>query len=232
MVGIVVGSTGLALSLTLTYLSMRAVMSIGGSCASGGPYVIAQPCPKGTAWMMMVGIFGGLASTLVLALTAGRGPQLWTLAWPGLFLSLGWNFLDFGLDPPEVVTTGGWVFCGVLFMLMGGLPLLAILRWAPRATFWGTDAPPPGGTQRPTTRRVDRHTVAATVAAMGPKVSKGSVRTRADATTPPWVTTPASSPSVAATFVDELERLAGLRAAGDLTDEQYEAAKARLLGDR
>ena len=32
-----VGVTGLAMSLTLVFLSMRAVMDVGGFCADGGP---------------------------------------------------------------------------------------------------------------------------------------------------------------------------------------------------
>ncbi len=35
------GMGGLAFSLTILWLSMRAVMAIGGACVSGGPYVPA-----------------------------------------------------------------------------------------------------------------------------------------------------------------------------------------------
>ena len=38
----------LAITLTWTFFSMRAVMNVGGSCADGGPYVSAQPCPDGS----------------------------------------------------------------------------------------------------------------------------------------------------------------------------------------
>jgi hypothetical protein len=56
-----------------------------------------------------------------------RSPTANTLlAWPALFLSLGWNFLEYGVDPPDgsANVVWGWLFCGVLFVLMGGLPLL------------------------------------------------------------------------------------------------------------
>ena len=46
----VIGSVG---SLTVLFRSMRAVVETGASsCASGGAYVIANPCPKGVAAMI------------------------------------------------------------------------------------------------------------------------------------------------------------------------------------
>jgi len=39
---------GVVIGLTLTFLVMRALMAIGGSCASGGPYVSARQCPDVT----------------------------------------------------------------------------------------------------------------------------------------------------------------------------------------
>jgi hypothetical protein len=129
----------LALCLTMLFLSMRAVMEVGGSCASGGPYEIATPCPRGVGWMFPVGIMGGMASALGLALTAGKGPRLWLLAWPALFLSLGWNFLEYGLNPPGAAgTSPGFLVCAAVFALMGGIPLAVVLRAAPMATFWGS----------------------------------------------------------------------------------------------
>jgi hypothetical protein len=50
------------------------------------------------------------------------------LAWPGLFLSLGWNFLEFTFSPPGGGLAWGWLICGVLFVLMGGLPLILAFK--------------------------------------------------------------------------------------------------------
>ena len=44
--------------LTLLYSSMRAVMDVGGACASGGAYEIRQACPKGVGWVVPISIFG------------------------------------------------------------------------------------------------------------------------------------------------------------------------------
>lgn len=51
------------------------------------------------------------------------------LAWPATFLSLGWNFLEFAFT----ATKGhglvwGWLVCGVVFVLMGGLPLVYVIQ--------------------------------------------------------------------------------------------------------
>ena len=43
-----------AVSLTWTYLSMRAVMNVGGSCADGGPYIPRVSCPDGVPLAMVV----------------------------------------------------------------------------------------------------------------------------------------------------------------------------------
>jgi hypothetical protein len=74
---------------------------------------------------MIGSIFLGLLFLGVYAFSA-VGPNLTLLAWPALFLSLGWNFLDYGINPPDGSDDAvwGWLICGVVFVLMGGLPLI------------------------------------------------------------------------------------------------------------
>ena len=134
------GTLGFVVCLTLMYLSMRSVMDVGGSCASGGPYSINAPCPKGVAWVMPVSIFGGLLSVgiVFLGVFPQGGPRPYAFAWSALFLALGWNFLDYGFDPPGGGTSASWLVCGAIFFLMGGVPLVFLFsksgaRWA----FWG-----------------------------------------------------------------------------------------------
>jgi hypothetical protein len=114
------------LALTWTYLGMRAVMDVGGSCASGGPYEIATPCPDG-AVLISLGIPVLVASALLgsgLALRL-RAPTLLLPMWAVLFGTLGWNFLDYGFRTADG-PVWGWVICGVVFELMA-LPAVAIL---------------------------------------------------------------------------------------------------------
>ena len=135
-----VGICGLAASLAVLWLGMRAVMGVGGFCAEGGPYVIAHHCPEGTAWLIPLAVFAGLGSA---GLTAWKGASLgapWSgligLAWPALFISLGWNFLEYGLWPGDNSGIAwGWLIPGILFEVMGIVPLFGLLpsrrgQWA------------------------------------------------------------------------------------------------------
>lgn len=127
-----IGWAGLAACLTMVFFGMRAVMDIGGSCADGGPYVIAQSCPEGSTAALMLGIFGGLAFAF-LASVGGFGlGGIWAatpvLAWSALFGSLGWNFMEYGLfAPPDGEIVWGWLIPGVMFWAMAAFPLLGLL---------------------------------------------------------------------------------------------------------
>jgi hypothetical protein len=127
-----------AIGLTWIYFGMRSVMDVGGACAEGGPYVIAQPCPDGT-WMIIVSVplllITAMAGTAIAAGIEGA-PDLLIPMWGLLFGSLGWNFLEYGAFSGELVW--GWIICGVMFELMA-LPVLFLVlpgksRWVPPAS--------------------------------------------------------------------------------------------------
>jgi hypothetical protein len=130
VVGTSIGIGGLAMCITLVFLGMRSVMDIGGACADGGPYVSAQGCPAGATVALFIGMFGLFLFGGIAMWFGVRIGGIWAaaplLAWSGLFLSLGWNFLDYGVinTPEGVGVVWGWAFCGIVFMLMGGLPLM------------------------------------------------------------------------------------------------------------
>lgn len=115
----------IGMAITWVFLSMRAV-DIGGSCASGGPYEIATPCPDNVAVLMTIGIPLMMVCAFVgTAAAAGvDAPDLLVPMWALLFGSLGWNFLEYGLFDGDVVW--GWLLCGVLFELMA-LPAVLFL---------------------------------------------------------------------------------------------------------
>jgi hypothetical protein len=119
-----------AVTLTWAYLSMRAVMGVGGACADGGPYVSAQPCPDGSILiapaipLLLVFAMGGTVSASMVG-----APNLLVPMWGLLFGTMGWNFLEFAFKGPDVVWS--WLVCGVVFWAMA-LPafvfMLAQLR--------------------------------------------------------------------------------------------------------
>lgn len=201
-VGLAIVTTG----LTVLFLSMRAVMDIGGYCASGGPYVIAQECPEGAAALMPLGVIGGLIGLWMYAVSVSKlpGPRLTLLTWSALFLSLGWNFWEYGLNPPDGSDglVWGWIICGVVFVIMGGFPLLGLfnpdiakqLLWADAPS--GLPVDPYRDTPAPVTIR---H-----VASPPPAFDSDSIP-------------------------QALERLAELHRSGALTDEEFRAAKQRVL---
>jgi len=117
---------GIAVAYTALFFSTRSVMDIGGSCASGNvPFEITRPCPDGVPGLMIGSIFGGLILLGIYACNA-VGPNLTLLAWPALFLSLGWNLLEYAFSPPDGSggVVWGWLIGGILFVLMGGVPLV------------------------------------------------------------------------------------------------------------
>jgi Short C-terminal domain len=232
----VVGLVVLAAATTAAYLAMRDVMAIGGSCASGGPYEIATPCPKGTGTLMVGGIFGwfvgaGLTAVAGSQLPGGYG-ALALAAWPALFLSLGWNFLDFGFDPAGGGgTDGSLVFCGVLFFLMGGVPLLFGLKRLAR-TLWPTATPreAAGGPWGLSDQ------IRAATSLVQPRVIK--LRPKPGRSWPAGAGSSAGSPTAGSPaggappgdIARELERLADLHSRGALDDDEFERAKDILLG--
>jgi len=206
MIAYLLGVAVLAASITLLFLSMRAVLDIGGACASGGPYVPRVECPDAVVAMTPLSIFaafGGIGLMLWgAAAMSGPWAGLAFLAWPALFLSLGWNFLEYGFFPPEGADgwVWSWIFCGVVFVLMGALPLVFVVgawREATGERAYG------GG------RVVVRRAPPMTSAPSSPRPE----------------TTPAEHDDI----VERLERLAALRRAGDITNDEYELTKARLL---
>jgi hypothetical protein len=114
-----------SIALTWTYLGMRAVMNVGGSCADGGPYVSANPCPDGS-WLMSVAIPAMLIFAMAGTVSASMvgAPNLLVPMWGVLFGSLGWNFLEYSFKGPDVVW--GWLVCGVMFWAMA-LPAFVLM---------------------------------------------------------------------------------------------------------
>ncbi len=220
---VLVATFGLATCITLMWLGMRAVMDIGGACAEGGPFVPVQPCPDGAPAALTLGMFGlfgfGALGVYAGAQVGGEWAALPLLGWPALFLSLGWNFLEYGFTAVPGELVWGWVVPGVIFVLMGGVPLAIGLRAL--------------GGSTPIAARFGMP-FAARPAVPGPSLG-WDVSHRAGSDAPVAEGTahrrdvddgPAGGDVVA-----RLERLADLRRRGDLTNEEYERFKAALLRD-
>jgi Short C-terminal domain len=228
--GSLIGLAGVAFSLTLLYKSMRAVQAIGGFCASGGPYQIAHTCPKGVTGLFPLAIIGGLIFLGLFFICAGeRGRLVARLAWPALFLSLGWNFLDYGLHLTSGHgVNGGFLTCAVIFILMGAVPLIFIVPQL-FESLTGSGGPahqsasPPSAFGGTSVRFGSAEQSSSAFAGLGGT----GVRFASDTSTPS-----PSAPSPNTDVTSALERLASLHRRGELTDAEYDAAKRQALGPR
>jgi hypothetical protein len=203
------------LSITLLFLGMRAVMAIGGACADGGPFVPVRPCPDGVPLAMTAATFGLFGSVGLIVLFGSRFGGGWgglaLLGWPALFISLGWNFLEFGVRPPgDDGPAWGWLICGVVFVIMGALPLVVGIA---------------------TVRSVGASSSEAAAAPLARTVAQRMVPRRPGSTGDPRSADDATPAARGDALVGRLERLADLHRRGDLSDDEYAAAKARVLGE-
>jgi hypothetical protein len=211
-VGMLLTVGGVACGITLLFLGMRSVMEVGGACADGGPFAVAQPCPEGIPTVIVGGFFGAaicVAMNMVMAVKH-KIPSIVVLAFPALFLALGYNFLDLGLNPPfgETGPTVGWVVCAAFFVLFGGFLLVLLIN----AVVKGVPEPAPGNV---TIQNLDIGRLIGTAAPGTPKGTKSDFED------------PFDDPSI----VDELEQLAALHRTGALSDAEFKSAKRRILED-
>ena len=255
LLGLALGLTGTAAGITMMFLAMRAVMGVGGSCADGGPYVIATPCPEGAPAGMLIGLFAMLVSWAVASVLGSRVGGVWStapiLGWAGLFVALGWNFLEAGFGGDGVDFTG--VLLGVMFWAMGLVPLvvaLAAVRGSAKAAKSTARAAGP----QPETRggfmaygsgsdaahgsggegvHADRRFAPSVAATDGSAVRKQLLAAiAADLGTAAARSAPGESAEPGGDTEDlvaHLERLADLRSKGLLDEAEYAAAKAAIL---
>jgi hypothetical protein len=134
--GIVLLAASLAAAATGLY-----GLLLTGTCASGGPYVSARPCPEGTGFKVMllvVGIFTAMAGMGMFAARRGvsgasAGPASATggvalASWFLGFGSLATAFLYAGFGPDATDPTTGWkIFSAGMGAMFFGLAMLSVL---------------------------------------------------------------------------------------------------------
>lgn len=192
-----------------------------GTCASGGPYVSARPCPEGTGLKIM-SVFGaaalGLAGLACHAIGSrgrrassriGFGLIMWSL----LFLSLAGTvaYAAFGPDaqPDNAGARIAAIVLLVTFVPMALIPLLGIGAW--------------GWARRRERDQADPGAVPLDARA----VALAREARPAPAAPPP--APPAAAPA-GGDPVDQLERLAHLKATGAIDAAEYERLKDRIIG--
>jgi hypothetical protein len=120
----------LAVLTTWFLAAMRAQMEVGGSCASGGPYVIVAPCPEHSTALTLVGMFGSVLVALagtVSALSVGA-PNLLVPYWTFTLGGMAVAFLVDGFTA-DGAPIWGWILPGVLVLLMALPGLYVMSPW-------------------------------------------------------------------------------------------------------
>jgi len=140
-IGLLVTTFGAAFCLSCLYLAMRGLMRLGGLVSSGA----APGGAPAWIWVVPVSIILGLAMIFASIFMNQRaeGVNIAMPAWSALFLSLGWNFLDFGFNPRGLTsgsgTFGAFIACGVVFVIMGAVPVGLMLKFR-KSALKGLDA--------------------------------------------------------------------------------------------
>lgn len=246
LLGLAVGLAGATASITVMFLAMRAVMGVGGSCAEGGAYQIAVHCPDGSAAGLTFGIFALLAFWAIVARYASRVGGFWesapVLPWTGLFVSLGWNFLEAGFGGDIV----GWLL-GAMFWAMGLIPFAGVIGGmrsgsgagarastarlvAPvRRGFTGYGGPTEQPARyTPSRAATDGHAVREQLlASIARDLQSVETRSAAGITITPGADADPNRDTEA--LVGHLEKLADLHAKGLLDATEYETAKAAIV---
>ncbi len=185
-----------------------------GTCASGGPYEIARPCPDGTARLGLMIPAAIILMFISAALYAGRGKApgsdappraglVITWFWTGIFWSIAAGaFL--GVWGPEANAgadgkTGGLIV-GFLFVPMGALGLFGLSEGQRKKKGGGDERAGP---------------VAAPPAPSFPGSGRAAKALRSRL--------PSEDP------VDRLERLNRLRERGALTQDEFDELKRKIV---
>ena len=192
-----------------------------GTCASGGPYVSARPCPPGTGGQilaLMGGIFGGLIGIGIYATRGARGQGatigLGLIMWSLLFITLAASTALAAFGPANNDNAGARtaaIVLAIVFVPMGLAPL--VLAWGARGRRAQTTVGVPGYTPVLPAQPPTAWTPAAQPSAWAPPPA--AARVEVDEEDP----------------LAKIAKLGELRNQGLITPEEFEAQKRRLLDE-
>jgi hypothetical protein len=122
-----------AFSFSALLLASSTLISLGGYCATGGPYVIETACPGVVVLFFPVGVIGSLVAVVVsVAAAHDFATPLYAWAWPVFFGGLGIMFLIGALSGVGIVSN---LLVAVVALALGLGPLVVGLRGGGLRTF-------------------------------------------------------------------------------------------------
>ncbi|MEV0457312.1 SHOCT domain-containing protein [Catellatospora methionotrophica] len=214
---LVVGLVG----IVLLGLGLNQVLDIG-SCASGGPYVIARPCPEGhdsLFWLSFVGALMWIAAIIASKhnfVGPGAGQILWTVGFAGGGIALLLKVLNQESMPPDA-RLGASIVAAVnipMGLVVGIIGIVQLVRQRRKGQPRRRDAPAPAAPDtwsRMKTLNALRSTGALTRAEFD--------LLKADLT----------DPAPAIDRVALIRQLAGRRTAGEISTQEFEDGKREVI---
>ena len=107
----------------LIIMAALAVINVGGYCAEGGPYVIQQHCPKGSAVILSAGIpLLFIVGSLYAMAKPASWPSTFGWLWPVLFVGMAVAFFIGAANAPGGI---GWaaLVTGIVMLVLGVAPI-------------------------------------------------------------------------------------------------------------
>ena len=188
-------------ALALACVELAKLMDTG-TCASGGPYVSANPCPEGTGTQILL-LIGAILVYVVAMLASGQALFFYGL----LFVALSALFIRGAITDDGFTGVGYTV--GAVFAVMGLVPMVIAIRG------WFSDD------DRAARSR------ASGIASFTQLAQQGVMAPAPVAFAGP-ITAPAAAPRPADNLA-KLQQLGDLHARGVLTDAEFAAEKAKIL---
>ena len=206
-----------------------------GTCSStgySGSFGPVPHCPSGTGWWFAF-VFGGIIGCLAGAAMAGNG----ALIFAGIFGAIGFGALSLAFDSKASSSTQvfGAAFGGI-FAIVGiiawGVIVVSAVRSLPSLTSLRPQEVRRGKTKT-TSRGGSPRSPAPPPTSMGVPSPTPTPSTGGPALTPlnlvPGLQ--AVRTATSGNALDQLSKLGDLHQRGDLTDEEFANAKAKLLGE-
>ncbi len=191
-----------------------------GTCASGGPSVIARQCPEGTTlWSLLLPVgfviwMVGLFLSEEGLVKPGTGQVVWTAGFTGGGVALLVKVLTSPIEPGAkaglYVVAAVFIPMGLAFGVTGIVQLVRARRGDPRSRGRSTGRKPATAAGDPHLKRLHR------LRSMGALTRAEFDRLKHD-------------PATAADRLALIQQLAELKASGVLTAEEFEAKKLATL---
>ena len=108
----------------MVIMAALAVINVGGYCAEGGPYVIAQHCPDGSAVVLSLGIpLMFLLGFFYAMAKPAPWPSTFGWLWPVLFVGMAIAFFIGAANAPGGI---GWaaIVTGIVMLVLGVAPIV------------------------------------------------------------------------------------------------------------